>query len=100
MQKNTAFKYFTNEEIQIYRDQKEILNIEFLGRESTQSPRNETTTTDLIDNIDGKLYWKVHSLVFFIDKKDEPSIPIVQGDLQYRGPWLPWASLPWTSNGY
>ncbi len=92
LQKNTAFKYFTNEEIKTYRDIEMRLNIDTAGdkahserhlvdaiahseRHLVDAEQAENTITDIIDNIDEQLYWKVSSLVFFIDKLDEPRIP-------------------------
>ncbi len=85
VQMNTAFKYFSNKEIEDHRLLEEDAARSDSGEdpsdndssdeEQTKERKEENRVSDKIENKDGELVLKVHSLVLFIDYKDSCRIP-------------------------
>ena len=81
MQKNTAFKYFNDEDLHELRDMEieEEYDSDFeseCDREQVaQNYSARGSSADSIEYIDDKLHWRIYSLIMFVDSKDVPRIP-------------------------
>ena len=78
-QKNTAFKYFTREEVQNHKDRQAELDSDSeddVGDVEKRDLVQETTApVDSIEYISDQLHWRLHHLILFVNRKDIPHIP-------------------------
>ena len=92
--KNTAFKYYSADEIRDIRNretaamlaaatdesapivsQRNPMSNGLLKNKPMSAKRPEVSTDDSIEYIDNRLHWKVNSLALFVDKDDVSRIP-------------------------
>ena len=77
-QKNTAFKYFTTDELNEAIRLETDINLcaddnndaTIVEHDNAQAPE------DSIEYVDGKLHWRVSDLIMFVDRKDVPRMPV------------------------
>ncbi len=82
-QKNTAFKYFTRQEVQEHKNREfeldsgseEDLSTDVEKRDLIQQDLNSTAPIDSIEYISDQLHWRLHHLIMFVTKQDTPHIP-------------------------
>ena len=82
-QKNTAFKYFTTDElIAATRLETEVNLCADDNNDATTAERDiaRATHEDSIEYVDGKLHWRVTDLALFVDQKDVPRMPVALFD--------------------
>lgn len=81
LQKNTAFKFFNHEDLKKLRDMEieEELDSDIENEEDRdkirQNYKGYGNENDSIEYVNQSLHWRVHSLILFIDSRDEPRIP-------------------------
>ncbi len=85
--KNTAFKYFSDRDVEEHRRQVAMYidsdddapaSGEKRAKKKNEKGKlasNNTNHQDTIDYLNNRLHWSVHSLVLFIDSRDVPRIP-------------------------
>ena len=78
-QKNTAFKYFTNDEVKDHK--RTEAELEYSSDEDVDvekrglSQSNSIVPVDTIEYINDQLHWRLNHLILFVDRKDIPRIP-------------------------
>ena len=77
-QKNTAFKYFTTDELnEAIRLETDVnLCVDDNNDATIAQHENVQAPEDSIEYVDGKLHWRVSDLILFVDRKDVPRMPV------------------------
>ena len=78
-QKNTAFKYFTREEVQSHKDRQAEFESDSEDESGDVEKRDllqeYTAPVDSIEYIWDQLHWRLNHLILFVNRKDIPHIP-------------------------
>ena len=77
-QKNTAFKYFTMDELKDAIRLETDINLRADDNNDATIAQHDDAQApeDSIEYADGKLHWRVSDLILFVDRKDVPRMPV------------------------